>query len=120
VILPVEIVADLGAEAEAEGTTTLLSEVDARLGLLGTIALSELVRVRVGLDRGAELLERDQIEVLDVVRVRRIRVGALGFSVTVVRPFQAKPSTYRRSRPGGRGRRGRRRSRTDAPRRRPK
>src|SRR5690606_37928621 len=42
----------------------------------GTIALAELLRIRERLDRAAELLGRDQVQVLDVVRVLRVGLSA--------------------------------------------
>src|SRR5690606_5376322 len=61
-----EIVTDQRTVREAEGTTGLLCDADARAGLLDAVALLERVRVREALDRRAELLSRNEVEVLDV------------------------------------------------------
>src|SRR5690606_10551643 len=56
----------------------LLTHVDTSSGSRGAVALSELLGVGEGLDRRAELLGGDEVEVLDVVRILRVRLGAGG------------------------------------------
>jgi hypothetical protein len=75
VICTFQIVTKPCAVGQTEEPPTLLADVDARLRLFRAIALTELVRVGVGLDRRAEQLERDEVQVLDVVCVRRVGLG---------------------------------------------
>jgi hypothetical protein len=67
----IDVVADLRAVADAERLARLLTDEDARVGGLGAVARTELVGVRVGLDRRGELLDGDEVQVLDVVGVSR-------------------------------------------------
>src|SRR5690606_6775555 len=56
VVLTIQVVAELGAVGQTEDLAGLLPDEDARSGCGGAVALTELVRVREGLDRTAELL----------------------------------------------------------------
>lgn len=72
-----EIVADERTVREPERTTNLLGELNTA-DESGTVALSEGLRVGEGFDGGTELLRRDEVQVLDVVRVLRIGLSTRG------------------------------------------
>ena len=72
------VIALLGPVAEPELGTTLLVESETRRRLEGPVTDPELVRVREGLDRATQLLRTTQVEVLDVVGVLWVGLGARG------------------------------------------
>src|SRR5690606_35585020 len=76
VVGTVNVVADAGTVRQPEGLARLLTDRHTSHRSRRATALSELVRVGERLDRPAELLGRDEVEVLDVVRVLRVGLGA--------------------------------------------
>lgn len=73
-IRPLEIVAQPCAVAQTEAPATLLPDGHTRSRNGRTVALHELVGIGERLDRAAELLGRDEVEILDVVGVLRIGI----------------------------------------------
>ena len=70
-IVEVFIITDLSAIAQAKYLTGLLTELNALYGFHRTIAFSELIRVRIRLNSTAELFDRTEGNVLNVIRVKR-------------------------------------------------
>src|SRR5699024_9491592 len=75
VIISVDVVSEQRLVAHAELLTILLTDISALSDLSGTIARHKLIRIGVSLDGGAKLLGGEQIQVLDVVRVKRGRLS---------------------------------------------
>ena len=72
-----DVVADTSAVGQTERLTGLLADENA-VRLLRTVAGSELLRVRERLDRTTELLNGDQVQVDQVVRVLLVRLSPRG------------------------------------------
>src|SRR5690606_26862271 len=74
VVRTIDIVTDTSTVRKTEGLTSLLTHRDTGDRRGRTIARGERVRISEGLDGTVELLGRDQVQVLDVVRVLRVRL----------------------------------------------
>ena len=72
-----DVVTDTSTVGETERLTGLLADENA-IGLLRAVAGSELIRVRERLDRTTELLNGDQVQVDQVVRVLLVGLSTRG------------------------------------------
>ena len=75
-VLTVHIITQLGTIAQTKDLAVLLAGNHARSDLSGAVALLPLVGVGVSLDGQAEVLSANQHQVLDVVGVQVVGLGA--------------------------------------------
>ena len=78
VVGTLSVIADKGAVAQAEALALLLTDSYAGSNLLSSVALVELLRRHVCLDRCCELLRRHKVGILDVICPKSGRFGARG------------------------------------------
>ena len=76
VILTIHVITQLGTVAQAKDLTVLLTGNNARSDLSGAVALLPLVGIGIGLDGQAEVLGANQHQVLDVVGIQVVGLGA--------------------------------------------
>ena len=88
VIVQIGIVTQNGTICQAESLTGLLTGVHTGHDLNGTITLGKLIGVHICLDSSAELLVRNQVDILDVVSINR---GSLGPGRTLGNGSQTIP-----------------------------